>query len=741
MSFTKTMLVLLTIGVVIHAVGLPILALLNGSSSLMLIASMALSLATIVLLYLYARSHGKNVQEARIQMQNINRRMQLIGDISMVATGQYQLNRNVIHLGLKSLTHYLGASAAVFVAFEGQHANSDESIQSYINRQHFKRPEVSGLLEKLEALAITDFALPSFRKFSHTVPTQLYDNLQSHVLFKNHGQCKHLLIPILSGGKNYALISVFLKEGNILNLDQIEFLNTIAGYYGNFFELTDNRQSLNDHIRRLKNSQRVAKVGSWEYSLQNNNTYWSDQVFDIFNLGVNSITPSIDALIELAHFSERRRLRTFLYSLKPGEERTFEYHATKANGEEVVICIRTDGDNKNDNVLAGVIQDVSEQYRLDQLKEDFISTVSHELRTPLTAIKGSLSLIDYDKKSNTSDSDIHLLDIARKNIDRLLFLVNDILDIQKANSGQVELKLQNIDLNNLVTDAHKQMAHYASQYGTEIKLSKPDKPIISSIDSNRLNQVLLNLLSNAVKFSPENSIIELRLEELENKARILIVDTGPGIPDDLKDKVFEKFTQVNAQNLKKTRGTGLGLCISRLLVEKHGGKIGFYSNPIRGTTFYIELDTIDSTPAQLPGKPGQSNPSLPQALVIEDDVATSRHLKAVLQRLNVSVDCAYSTEQADDLLAKKRYDLITIDIMLPDKNGVTYVKEIQANKEMKNVPILIISAITEIMQKSEEAKGVHVYKWFSKPFDIKAFAATIEELTNKDNTTTTRRAS
>jgi signal transduction histidine kinase len=239
--------------------------------------------------------------------------------------------------------------------------------------------------------------------------------------------------------------------------------------------------------------------------------------------------------------------------------------------------------------------DVTELKRVDRLKDEFISTVSHELRTPLTSIKGALDLlVGGIEVGQTSDS-AKLVEIAQRNSDRLLTLVNDILDVQVIEAGSLVVDLKAVDLAPLLDRNLAAVDVLARRFGVVVRRTGevPDACVMA--DANRVDQVLTNLVSNATKFAPRGSTVTIGATRLDGVVRISVHDTGRGIPPTQQGQVFERFWQADASNARGTSGTGLGLSISKKIVETMGGRIGFDSDPDQGTTFYFDLPLADAT--------------------------------------------------------------------------------------------------------------------------------------------------
>jgi signal transduction histidine kinase len=234
-----------------------------------------------------------------------------------------------------------------------------------------------------------------------------------------------------------------------------------------------------------------------------------------------------------------------------------------------------------------VFDDVTHAREVDRMKTEFICTVSHELRTPLTSIKGSLGLL-ADSGLELDDESRELLSVSNRNVDRLVRLVNDILDLSKIEAGRLELRFKPMAPERLCADSVAGMQGFARRFDVSLETRlAADLPRVVA-DPDRVVQVLTNLLSNAIKFSPRGSHVLLAVEREAEFVRFSVVDHGPGIPRDFRDKLFTRFAQAERQQ-REQEGTGLGLAISQALVVKHGGEIGCQSEPGEGATLYFTL--------------------------------------------------------------------------------------------------------------------------------------------------------
>jgi signal transduction histidine kinase len=230
-----------------------------------------------------------------------------------------------------------------------------------------------------------------------------------------------------------------------------------------------------------------------------------------------------------------------------------------------------------------------ERKRLDRLKDEFVSTVSHELRTPLTSISASLGLLMGKAAGNLPEPVVRLLAIAHQNSERLVRLVNDILDIEKMQSGRVVFNFARVDVRSLVEQAIEGNRELAEGYGVRIRLEDAHAVCDVRADPDRLAQVVTNLLSNALKFSPAQDEVVVAIEEATDVVRVSVRDHGAGISVDFKPHIFERFAQADAGDTRQKGGTGLGLSIVKQIVDRLGGEVGFADAPGGGTIFHVAL--------------------------------------------------------------------------------------------------------------------------------------------------------
>lgn len=240
-------------------------------------------------------------------------------------------------------------------------------------------------------------------------------------------------------------------------------------------------------------------------------------------------------------------------------------------------------------MFVGLVRDITERKRVEQMKSEFVATVSHELRTPLTSIIGALGLLTGGALGELPTPMKPMIDIAAKNSKRLGLLINDLLDMEKIAAGKLHFDMQLLPLMPLVEQALENNKVYGVPRDVHFKLTERVDDIEVLIDGQRFQQVLANFLSNAAKFSPKNKPVDVAVQRRDGSVRVAVRDHGPGIPAKFRAHIFEKFSQADSSDSRQKGGTGLGLAITKELVEHMDGKVGFESVEGEGATFWVDL--------------------------------------------------------------------------------------------------------------------------------------------------------
>ena len=391
-------------------------------------------------------------------------------------------------------------------------------------------------------------------------------------------------------------------------------------------------------------------------------------------------------------------------------------------------------------------KDITERQKVDRMKNEFVSTVSHELRTPLTSIKGALDLIRGGVSGDLPDKLSSMIDIAYTNTDRLVRLINDILDIEKIESGNMEFRFQPTEIGPLLEQAVQANMAYGVVFEVRFVLEDVPEATVNG-DPDRLTQVLTNLLSNAAKFSPAGAEVAITAARRNGTVRLSVRDRGPGVPEEHRDRLFEKFTQADSSDARQKGGTGLGLSISKAIVEKHGGTIGFTTALGEGSTFFVDLPVSGTTPKAESGAAPKAKPAPARArssnrvLVCEDDrdvamllsmmleqggfaadvaltaADVAMLLSMMLEQGGFAADVALTAAEAKRLLAENDYAAMTVDLALPDQLGTSLIRQLRAGDRTRDLPIVVVSANVDTGLKELNDDAFGIIDWIGKPID------------------------
>lgn len=403
----------------------------------------------------------------------------------------------------------------------------------------------------------------------------------------------YLAFPIFGGNEITGVVELFKKEAlssNEIDEAVVHLVMTIGIEMGQFLR----RKETENLLRRMQEKYSTYVEITEEWIWEMNRNY-------VFTFSNSSVEKSLgykpqeligktmfDFIAENELISVRTAMQTFVEKKKGCSQKLISwkakngmYHQLEVNAEPII--------NDQNDVLGfrGACTDVTERINMDKTKNEFISLISHELRTPLTSISGALKLINADPGV---PSDLkQLVDIAYRNSDRLIRLINDILDIERIELGKFEIHMKTLSLNQVIKEAINISLQQAKKFN--VTLIQPEiNPLVQvNGDYDRLIQVMLNLLSNAIKFSPSQGIVNVFLDVFDTVVRVSVSDQGPGIPSEFKGRIFGRFAQADSSNSRSREGTGLGLNICKSIIEQMGGNINFHSEVGKGSTFYFEL--------------------------------------------------------------------------------------------------------------------------------------------------------
>ncbi|BAY37007.1 two-component hybrid sensor and regulator [Nostoc sp. NIES-2111] len=373
-----------------------------------------------------------------------------------------------------------------------------------------------------------------------------------------------------------------------------------------------------------------------------------------------------------------------------------------------------------------ILRDVTERKQIERMKDEFVSVVSHELRTPLTSIHGSLGMLTSGLLPADSEQGKRLLQIATDSTERLVRLINDILDIERIESGRVKMERETCDLTDLIESAVSIMQPLANKAGVKLSISSPS--IQLWVDPDRIVQTLTNLLSNAIKFSTPEKTVWLVAQQYGDELLLTVRDNGRGIPVDKLDSIFERFQQVDSSDSRNHEGTGLGLAICQSIVQQHGGRIWAESVLGEGSTFYFTLPIlpIPQNPeilespdsglmnldcARLPHSQ-TTTPHSPLVLVCDDDPVIRTELQTLLEQGGYRVVTVATGQEAIALASTQHPDVIVLDLLMPGLNGWETMAMLKESTQTKDIPIVICSVYKPTDKAPPSSDFVD---WVSKP--------------------------
>jgi len=580
----------------------------------------------------------------------------------------------------------------------------------------------------------------------------------------------------LSQEKNHFVFSHRLSDGKIRDVEIYPGIITIHGkklLYTTTHDITE--ETRNRH--RLQKGEEIARLGHWEFDLNTNQVYASRGAYIIYGLKKQHLSISEVQQIPLPEYREKLD-KTMENLIQQGDPYDVEFKIKRSNDNKILDIHSIGEYNKERNIIFGIIQDITERKAIerelkrkndelraaeeelkasneelkdinqrlewqkeelekakekaeesDRLKSAFLANMSHEIRTPMNGIMGFAQLLK-EKETNPAQRKEYL-NIIYGRTKHLLQIINDIVDISKIEANQLDIHPGHFDLNELMDSLFKEQSKELDELSkAHIKLkmtkgSRKDNFYIEG-DSRRIRQVLLNLLSNAMKFTEKGSVeFGYKLENADHMT-FYVKDTGVGISREKQKEIFERFRQGDETFNRKHEGTGLGLTISKNLVELMNGSIWLHSEKNEGAAFYFTIpfkqtkeDTKEATETNHENYQWKDV----NILLVEDDLASQELIHAGLSTTQANLTyCDTGQKALETLTHQNKFDVILMDIRLPDINGLEVTREIR--KSNMKIPIIAQTAhaMGEDRQKCLQA-GANDY--IAKPIDIHELMTTL----------------
>ncbi|MDP9352085.1 MAG: PAS domain-containing protein, partial [Chloroflexota bacterium] len=388
---------------------------------------------------------------------------------------------------------------------------------------------------------------------------------------------------------------------------------------GSHTDITERRKA-EDELRRseanLAASQRIAHLGSWEWDVIANQEHWSDEVYRIFGYTPQQFTPTYDIFLNCLHPDDRA---VVIQAVEDALDNKHPYHVehriVRPDGTERTVLEQAEVvfDEGGSRVrMIGTVQDITERKRAEEqhnellaqveraleIRNQFLSIASHELKTPVTLLKGYAQLIEEKARQRNDTGYQKPIATINRQVDRMTQLINDLLDVSRIESGKVEFDMQPFDLNLAVEEIVHEIE--ATMPGLKLELEQQAEGVWVYGDRIRIQQVITNLVTNAVKYSDKSKDVNVCVQREAAKALVTVTDRGIGIPNQQQAQVFNLYFRGANASANNYGGLGLGLYISKTILDRHGGEIGLHSEEGVGSTFYFSLPIHASThpPAQ-----------------------------------------------------------------------------------------------------------------------------------------------
>lgn len=365
--------------------------------------------------------------------------------------------------------------------------------------------------------------------------------------------------------------------------------------------------------------------------------------------------------------------------------------------EHRILDVRTDPVLDDAGRYLGYVatlHDVTTEREVMQMKNEFVSTVSHELRTPLTSIKGYIDLILDGDAGEINEITREFLGIVKENSDRLVELINDMLDISRIESGRIVLKVEPLDIAELTAAGADTFAAVAEQTGHRIVVDVPTNVPRAAGDRQRAGQVLINFMSNAIKYSPAGGTVTVSARADDGFVTVSIRDEGIGISEADQARLFTKFYRVDSSLTREIGGTGLGLSICKSIIELLGGRVGVTSVAGAGSTFFFTLPVARPDLVRTPGVEGAGT-SGGLILVVDRDPEAAALIETYLTKQGYTVAKAFSADDALSLARQLQPRAITLDVMLEDGEGFDLLQRLKDTAETAEIPVLVLSIVCD----------------------------------------------
>jgi PAS domain S-box-containing protein len=515
--------------------------------------------------------------------------------------------------------------------------------------------------------------------------------------------------------------------------------------------IEDQNRDLQEGKERLDLALQSAGVGTWTWDIVTNLILWDDFVRRLFGVPSHAPTDEYQDVVAMLHPDDQDRIRSEMTaSVEHDVPYDTEFRVVWPDGTERALASRgkvyRDATGKPLR-MSGVCLDITER-RLaaeqrqaretaeaaNRAKSTFLASMSHELRTPLNAIIGFSELLENHTFGDLNERQQRYVTNVLTSGHHLLQLINDILDLSKVEAGHMELALSEFDVRTALREVRTVVGTLAMKKHLGLDVEVEDSITMLTADQSKFKQVLYNLLSNAIKFTPDGGSVrvtarlapEVGIRKGGEWIEVAVADTGIGLKSEDQERIFDTFEQVDSAYARDQQGTGLGLTLSRRFVELHGGRISVESEIGKGSIFRFVLplkagSVIAETATDNVGATSAAHENGPLVLVVEDDKHAGELLAHDLVRAGYRVAHAATGEQAVALAQELRPDAITLDVLLPDQDGLKVLAQLKALPETQAIPVVIVS----LTEGRELGFSLGAVDWLVKPANPVDFLAAV----------------
>lgn len=504
-----------------------------------------------------------------------------------------------------------------------------------------------------------------------------------------------------------------------------KILSNVIAFHKLILERRRTEQELKRTNQNLAEAQELAQLGSWEYQIGHYETgYWSKEAFRILGLEEEKHPyPSLQHLLDSICEEERNEVERIIHQVS--ETHLSHELECRLKDDDLWIFLRVrsmpNEDGNFERIVGSVLDITDRKHSEEQLekakkaaetaalaKSEFLSNMSHEIRTPMNAIMGLTELL---LKEELPDKISENLKLIQYSADNLLVIINDVLDYSKIEAGKITFEKIDFDLAQVVDNLLSTLQFKAKSKSVTLhKTIDKDLPPVLIGDPYRMNQIVLNLMSNAIKFTPKG-IVELKVKVLQHKGdtidlQLSVKDNGIGIPDDKLETIFESFSQAQSNTTRTYGGTGLGLPITKRLIEMQGGTIHVHSEIGKGSEFFLQLSFPVGTPKE---KRREEKSAIVEknslyglrVLVAEDNPVNQMLIRQILESWDITTTLADDGQQVVEQVQKNDFDLIFMDLQMPQLNGYEATKRVReiADAHQKKIPIIALTA--DVMRETK----------------------------------------